>query len=106
MRRQVEERSGGQAEAVRHQGDVASVGVPEVPDEEVRRGEDRSEERKDEQRDGDEDHEDRQRRDDQETDEDDGRHLDGADRQGGDDACAPGVLLERVDLVSAARPAM
>jgi hypothetical protein len=98
VREEIEEGSGGPAEAMRQQRQVASIVAAEVVDEQVRRREDRNEKPEDERRheegDDDEEDKDRQRRAHQEPDEHDGRHLDGAERTSGCEACHQGVLLE------------
>jgi hypothetical protein len=84
VRRKIEDRSAGHAEAVRQQRRVASMVAAQVLDEQVRHREDRGEEGDDEsdcqKRDDDDDSEDRQRRDHEEREEHDGRHVDGAER--------------------------
>jgi hypothetical protein len=98
VRREIEESSGGQADAMLQQRQVVSAVPAEVLDKQVRRPDDRSEEpegeRGHEDGDSDEDDEDRQRRDDQESDEHDGRQFEGAQRTSGCEACQLGVLLE------------
>jgi hypothetical protein len=102
VRREIQERSARYTETVRQHRRVASMGVAEVPDEQVWHGDDRREEREDEtdheERDDDYDDEDRQRRAHQEPDEHDGRDLDAAERSNGGEAGRKGVVLELLDV--------
>lgn len=98
VRRKIDERSGGQAEAIRQQREVPSVVPVEVVEQQVRRREDRSEQPEDERHheEGNDDDEgkDGQRRAHQEPDENDGRDLGGAERTGGCDGRLRDVLLD------------
>ena len=99
VRREIDQRPAGPAEAMPQQRHVVMVPA-EMVDEQVRRRDDREEEPEDErdQRDGndDDDGEDRQRRAHQEPEEHEGRDLDAAERAGSDLACDQGVLFEAV----------
>ena len=98
VRREIDERAGGLAEAMLQQRQVACMVPAEVVEKQVRRREDGSEKPEDERHheegdDYDED-KDRQRRAHQEPDEHDGRHLDRTERTSGRDGRQRGVLLK------------
>jgi hypothetical protein len=98
VRREIQERMPGHAEAVREQRRVPSVVAAQPLDDHVRHREDGGEERDDEsdrqEREDDYDDEDRQRRAHQEPEEHDGPDLDGAERPSGREAGHECVLLE------------
>jgi DNA-directed RNA polymerase specialized sigma24 family protein len=98
VRREIDDRPRGVAQAVRQQRQVMTAVPAEVVDEQVRRRHDRDDEPEDErdrqQGHDDDDGQDRQRRAHQEPEEHDGRRLDAAERVGGGDACQRGVRLE------------